>query len=157
MKSSIRLASSGGNSAISRKLGTCRSGMTSKCVRAWGLMSRIATRPSVAATWSPSRTSLQKRQSGSGSMDPLLRHGRGAHADERANRQIVVDEPGRVIVAVAAADTVDEHVVLALELRAPVREARGVRRRTHAGAALLLLRVRHGIGLRRDGARPRRV
>ena len=55
MKSSIRFASSGGNSAISWNDSTCRSGRTSRCVSAWGLMSRIATKPSVAATWSPSR------------------------------------------------------------------------------------------------------
>ena len=35
--------------------GTCRSGRTSRCVSACGLMSRMATKPSVAATWSPSR------------------------------------------------------------------------------------------------------
>ena len=59
-----------------------------------------ATKPSAARTWSPSRTSVQKRQS-SGSADPLLGDRRAADAHELADRR--VDEPRRVVVAVAAA------------------------------------------------------
>ena len=61
-----------GTRAISRNVSMCRSGMTSRCVSACGLMSRIATKPSAARTWSPSRTSLQKRQSSGTASDPLL-------------------------------------------------------------------------------------
>src|SRR4051812_12700746 len=94
--------------------------MTSRWTGACGLMSRIATKPSAACTWSPSRTRLQKRQSSCGSgKDPLLRHGVGAHRDELADGSI--DEPRRVVVAVAAAGPVDEHDVLVL--RAPAPEA----------------------------------
>ena len=49
--------------ATSRKVSTCRSGMTSRCVSAFGAMSRTATKPSATWTWSASRTSRQKRQS----------------------------------------------------------------------------------------------
>src|SRR5579864_9048468 len=94
----------------------CRSGMTSRCVSACGLMSRMATKPSMAATCSPSRKSLQKRQS-SGSEDPLLRDPRAADADQLADR--CVDEPGRVVVAEAAAGAVDENDVVAADLRRP--------------------------------------
>src|SRR6266508_866669 len=126
MKSSIRLSSSAGNSPISRNVGTCRSGITRRCVSARGLMSRTATRPSVFATWSPSRTSLQKRQS-SGSEDRLLRHGRAAHPHELADR--CVDEPRRVVVAVATPRPVDEHDVLRADLPPPAREAGRLRSR----------------------------
>ena len=116
---------------MSRNVSTCRSGRTSRCVSACGLMSRIATKPSVFATWSPSRTSLQKRQSsGDIGEDPLLRDRAPADGDELAER--TVDEPGRVVGAVAAAGPVDEHDVAAADLRAP--SARG-RPRPRARAA----------------------
>src|SRR4029079_14746257 len=117
----MRFASSAGNSEISRNDATCRSGSTSRCVSAFGAMSRIATKPSTACTWSPSRTSVQKRQS-SGSANPLLRDLGAANAHELAHRR--VDEPRRVVVAVAAAGPVDEHDVLAPALLAPAVEAR---------------------------------
>src|SRR5436309_15765278 len=120
-------------------------------------MSRTATKPSVAATWSPSRKRLQKRQSGSGGTDPFLHDGGGAHADERADRQLVGHEPGRVVVAVPAARPVDEHVVVAAELRVPAREACSVRGRAKSCAALLLLRMRDRVVVRGDGSGPRRV
>jgi hypothetical protein len=55
MKSSIAFVSWELNAEISLKLATWRSGMTSRWTGARGLMSRIATKPSVALTWSPSR------------------------------------------------------------------------------------------------------
>src|SRR5512133_1968993 len=116
----MRFASSGGNSQISRNVGTCRSGITSRCVSARGLMSFTATKPSPLRTWSPSRTSLQKRQS-SGSEDPLLRHGSAAHAHELADR--CVHEPRRVVVAVPAPGAVDEDDVFGADLRLPARAA----------------------------------
>src|SRR5215470_12836303 len=102
---------------MSRNVSTCRSGITRRCVSAWGLMSRIATKPSAALTCSPSRNSLQKKQF-SASDDPLLRDGRSADADELAD--LPAHEPRRVVVAVAAARPVDENEVVTLELRAPV-------------------------------------
>src|SRR4051794_15300182 len=117
-------------------------------------MSRIATKPSAARTWSPSRTSRQKRQS-SGSADPLLGHGRAADADELADRG--VHEPGRVVVAVTAARTVDEHDVLAAELLAPAPEAGGTRRVAQARSALALDLARHRVGGGRRRSRPWRV
>ena len=50
-----------------------------------------------------------------GSEDPLLRDGGGADAHQLADGR--VDEPRRVVVAVAAAGPVDEHRVLGAELR----------------------------------------
>src|SRR5207248_7925097 len=105
--------------------------------------------PSALRTWSPSRTRSQKRQS-SGSADPLLRYRRAAHAHELADRR--VDEPGRVVVTVAAAGTVDQHDVLGAELAAPACEARRVRRGAQPRAALLLHGRRHGVAGRGDGA-----
>ena len=66
-----------------------------------------------------------------------------------------VDEPRRVVVAVAAARTVDEHDVL--HLAAPAARAELVRQRAQRGAALLLHVRRHRIVRRRHGARARRV
>src|SRR4051795_10173932 len=131
MKSSMRFASSAGNSKTSRKDETCRAGSTSRCVSAFGAMSRMATKPSAARTWSPSRTSVQKRQS-SGSADPLLGDRLAADAHQLADRGI--DEPRRVIVAVTPARPVDEHEVLTAELLAPAGEARGARGLSQTGA-----------------------
>src|SRR5947209_15021804 len=76
-------------------------------------MSLIATKPSSALTWSPSRYRLQKRQSSCGvGKDPLLGDGLCADMHQFADRR--VDEPRRVVVAVAAPRTVDEHDVLLL-------------------------------------------
>jgi hypothetical protein len=55
MKSSICFASSAGKSLTSWKLDTCRSGSTRRWTSAFGSMSGMATKPSVFATWSPSR------------------------------------------------------------------------------------------------------
>src|SRR2546423_8233887 len=150
----MRFASSGGSSATSRKLSTWRSGRTSRWVSAFGLMSRIATKPSVFATWSPSRTRRQKRQS-SGSEDPLLRDVRATHPHERADR--AGDAPRAIVVAVAAPGPVDEHGVLAADLRPPPRQAGGVGIGAQAGAPLLLHRGRHGVGGRGGRARAGRV
>src|SRR6476659_2275735 len=130
----MRLASSGENSPTSRKVSTCRSGITSRCVSAFGLMSRIATKPSAARTWSPSRATVQKRQS-SGSEDPLLRGAACPDAHQLAD--LPAHEPGRV-VAVAAAGPVEEHDVLASDLRAPASEARRAGVLAQALAALSL-------------------
>src|SRR3954465_6711861 len=150
----MRLASSGGNSPVSRNESTCRSGSTSRWVSACGLMSRIATNPSPALTWSPSRTSRQKRQS-SRSEHALLGDRRAADADELAHRR--VHEPRRVVVAVAAAGTVDEHAVIGTDLLTPAREAGLVGHRPQARAALALHGRRDGVTRRRLGAGPRRV
>ena len=111
-----------------RRRGTCRRGApgcTSTCTGACGLMSLIATNPSPRCTWSPSRTSVQKRQSSRcGGKDSLLGDRGGPNADELADRR--VDEPRRVVVAVAAAGPVDEHDVVlpSFALPAPLRRAR---------------------------------
>src|SRR6266511_2201468 len=103
----MRLASSAGNSSISRNVSTCRSGRTSKCTGALGLMSSTATKPSALFTWSPSTTSLQKTQSGRDAMDAFGGHGVGASRDEDAYGS--VDEPRRIVVAVSAPRAVDEY------------------------------------------------
>src|SRR5262245_49918707 len=113
----------------------CRSGRTSRCTSACGLMSRIATKPSAAWTWSPSAYRLQKRQS-SGSDDPLLGDGEPARADEVAG--LPLHEPGRVVVAVAPSGPVDEDDVVPPQLGAPVGEAGDVRGLAQARASLLL-------------------
>src|SRR4051812_16163290 len=131
-----------------------RSGMTSKCVSAFGLMSRIATNPSAARTWSPVRASSQKRQS-SGSEDPLLRRFAGAGPDELAD--LAAHEPGRIVAAVAAARAVDQHDVLAADLRAPEPQARLERQLAQPCAAGPLQLRRNGVRCSGLRARPRRV
>src|SRR5919198_60638 len=150
----MRFASSGANSPISRKLGTWCSGITSRWTSARGLMSLMATNPSADATWSPSRYSRQKRQS-SASDDPLLRHARAADADELPD--LGVNEPRRVIVAIASAGPVDEDDVLAADLPPPPLAARRVGGCTEAAAPLLLHRRRNWIAPSGRGAGPRRV
>src|SRR6266540_5435503 len=154
MNSSIRSASSGGNSPTSRNVSTWRSGITTKCASACGLMSRIATNPSTPCTWSPSAYNLQNRQS-SGSENPLLRDSCGADTNEPAG--FAADEPGRVIVTVAAPLPIDEHDVLAAELRPPVLCACESRLLAQACASLLLHQGGDGIGVRSLRSRPRRV
>src|SRR5829696_5216632 len=104
---------------MSRKVSTCRSGRTSRCVSACGLMSRTATNPSPFATWSPSRASRQKRQSARrlGSANALLGHGGAADADELTDPRI--DGPRRVVGAVAAPRPIYEDDVLPADLRLP--------------------------------------
>src|SRR4029077_6726404 len=117
-------------------------------------MSSIARSPSprltIVAGSSPAWI-LQKMQSGSRSKDPLLRHRRTADSDEFPNRR--VDEPRRVVVAVAAARAVDEDDVLGTDLLAPAAHARVVRERAQPGAPLLLHPLRHRV--RRSGRRSR--
>jgi len=72
----------------------CRSGITSRCTSAFGLMSSIATNPSARSTTvagSSPRTILQKMQSCSGSEDSLLRDASTSHADEVAH--LALHEP----------------------------------------------------------------
>src|SRR5206468_1558087 len=117
-------------------------------------MSCSAAKPSALATWSPSRASRQKRQS-SGSEYPLLRDGRAADADELADRR--VDEPRRIVVAVAAAGAVDQDDVLPADLAAPALETRVVRRLTEPRAPFTLHGDGHRIVGRRSCPGPRRV
>src|SRR5262245_36953938 len=145
----MRFDSSAGKSEISRKLDTWRSGRTSRCVSAFGAMSLIATKASPSWTCSPSRTSWQNRQS-SGSADPLLRHLGGPHPDELADRRL--DEPRRVVVAVAPTGAVDEDDVLAPELLAPAGETGHSRRLAQARASLPLRLELDRVG--RGGPRP---
>ena len=79
------------------------------------------------------------------------------HVDELADGSGLRDEPRGVVVAVAAARPVDEHDVLTADLRAPVREARPVRRRPQPRAPLLLRLRRNGVLGRGSGAGTRRV
>src|SRR6266508_1989696 len=110
MNSSMRFASSGESEPIARKSSMCRSGITSRCTSAFGFMSSIARNPSVRFTifdGSLPATMLQKMQSGCGGNDALLADRGGADAHELADGR--VHEPRRVVGAVAAARTVDEH------------------------------------------------
>ena len=91
-------------------------------------MSRIATKPSAACTWSPSATSRQNRQSSGGDgNDALLGDSDGARVQELAH--LAVDEPRRVVVAVPAARPIDEDAIGRADLRrpAPARELVGER------------------------------
>ena len=150
-----RFASSGGNSPTSRNVSTCRSGRTSRCVSAFGSMSRIATKPSAARTWSPSRTSLQKRQS-SGSEDTLLRDGarRGrGRARRPARRRATASSRRRSRGRAGRRARCPRAPSFAAQ-----RARHGlVRQRAQPRAALLLHGRRHGVarGGRRPG--PRRV
>src|SRR5262249_25170076 len=96
----------------------------------------------------------QKRQS-SGSADPLLGHRGAAYADECTDRR--VDEPRRVVVAVAAAGAVHEDEVVTPDLLAPAAQARLTAECAQPGAALLLHLGRNGVGGGGRRARARRV
>src|SRR5204863_3359099 len=117
-------------------------------------MSRIATKPSAFATWSPSWTSRQKRQS-SGSDNPLRRDARPADRDELSDRR--VDEPGRVIVPVAAAGPINEDDVICADLLTPAGETCSFGRCAQPGAAVLLDCRRDGVVSRSDRSGSRRV
>src|SRR6476659_9932785 len=118
MNSSIRFVSPAWNSPTSRNESTCRSGMIRTWTSACGLMSLIATKPRVFATYAPFRAMSQNRQPSCGDgKDPLPGQGLGTDPDELADRRI--DQERRVVVAVPAAGAVDEHALLAAELRAP--------------------------------------
>ena len=156
MNSSMRFESSAEISEISRNVGTCFSGITSRCVSAFGLMSLIATNPSALRTWSPSATSWQNRQSDD-TDDALLRDLRRSSPDELPDRRRALDEPRRVVVAVAPARAIDEHRILRPELRPPTALARSLRCRAEPGAAVLLDRRRNRIVGRGLRPGPRRV
>src|SRR6266550_1610507 len=117
-------------------------------------MSLIATKPSASRTWSPSLNKRQKRQS-SGSENPLLGDRRRAHAHELPDAS--VDEPRRVVVAVAAARAIDQNDVFRAELRAPALEAGLVRESAQPAAPLLLDLWRNRVFGRGPGSRTRRV
>src|SRR4051812_39289735 len=117
-------------------------------------MSRIATKPSLFATWSPSSTSWQNRQS-SGSDDPLLGDLDATDADEPADGR--VDEPWRVVVPVAASGAIDEDDVICADLLTPASEARRFRRGPQPGTPILLHREWNGVVSGRDGSGSRRV
>ena len=118
-------------------------------------MSRIATKPSVFATWSPSRASCRRGSRQATREDPLLRDGASGDRYELAER--TVDEPGRVVGAVAAAGPVDEHDVGAPDLPGPPGTASLVGERSQPGAPLLLHLRRHRVLGRRARSRPGRV
>src|SRR5271154_2512206 len=101
-------------------------------------MSLIATNPSVLATWSPSRTRRQNRQSSGGDgNDALLGETNGLDTDELADR--CIDQERRVVVAVAPARAVDQHEILRAELRLPTSPLELMPERTEARAAFALL------------------
>src|ERR1700675_4387531 len=103
---------------MSLNVSTCRSGSTRRCVSASGLMSRIATKPSALCTWSPSATSPQKRQSScSDGKDSLLGECNGARFDQPTDLRI--EQPGRVVVAIASPGPVDENTIRRAHLRLP--------------------------------------
>src|SRR5262245_22559342 len=120
-------------------------------------MSRIATKPSAAWTWSPSWTSRQKRQSRSGGNGehPLVPDTDRSGADEAADR--AVHEPGRVVVRIPAPGPVDEHPIDASDPRVPAAPRELVRQRTKPGATLALDADRNGVVARRPRSGPRRV
>src|SRR5262245_1784275 len=121
-----------------------------------GLMSRIATNPSAACTWSPSATSRQNRQfSSCDGKDPLLRDSDRAGFQQLSD--VAVDEPRRVVVAVPTAGPADEHAVGRPDPRLPATERELLRERAEARGTLLLDVGRDTIVPRRDRARARRV
>src|SRR6187551_715741 len=149
----MRFASSLSNSCTSRNVSMCRSGSTSRCTGAFGLMSSMATNPSPALTCSPSRTSLQKRQSGCDANDSLLGDVVRLHPHELPLR--AVDEPGRIVVAVASPRTVDQHRLLVSELSGPPATARLRREGAEPGTPLLLYGGRYAVVIRGAGSGPR--
>src|SRR5581483_3320427 len=157
-KSSIRFASGSDSRPMSRNVSMCSSGITSRWTSAFGFASSIARSPSPRLTTvagSSPAWILQKTQSGSRGTDALLRHRRAADADELADG--AVDEPRRVVVAVAATGPIDEDEVVGADLLPPAAQARLVRARAQPGAALPLHLPRHRVGRSGGGARARRV
>src|SRR6187455_3151807 len=141
---------------MSRNVSTCRSGRTSRWVSEMGLMSRIATNPSAACTWSPSATSRQNRQfSGCDGKDPLL--GDSDCAGFQKLSDVAVDEPRRVVVAVPTTGPIDEHAIGRPDPRLPVTEREIVRERAEPRTALLLHVRRNVVLARRDRPGARRV
>ena len=69
-----------------------------------------------------------------------------AAADAHEVADLAAHEPGRVVVAVAAARPVDEDDVGLPELRAPVLDTRGPGLLAQARAPLLLHGCGHGVG-----------
>src|SRR4029079_3464962 len=143
------------NSLTSRNVFTCRSGKTRRCTGAFGLMSSTATNPSALLTVSPSRRRRQKRQSGCEANDSLLCHVMRAGSDELAGRPI--DEPRRVVVAVAPSGPVDEHRLLYAQLADPAAATRLRGQSPQPGAALLLHFGRNTVLTGRSRPRPWRV
>src|SRR3954452_4215870 len=107
-------------------------------------MSSIATNPFALCRYVPACAMLQNRQPSCGfGTDPLLRHLRRARSHEGTHR--CIDEPRRVIVAVAAPGPVHEHLLRRTELRPPPARAQLVRERAEPPATLLLHGSRHGV------------
>src|SRR5215211_5496433 len=118
-------------------------------------MSFTAMKPSPLRTCSSSATSLQKKQSGWDTGHPFLEHLDRPDADELADGR--VDEPWRVVVAVALPRSVDEDDVGRPDLLTPATPARFPRCLAESCAAFLLHGRRNAVlvGRRRPG--PRRV
>ena len=133
----------------------CRSGMTSRCVCACGLMSRMATSRRSRRRGRPRGRACRRGSRAQAARMPSSVTRRAANADECADR--CIDEPRRIVVAVAATRAVDEHNVISADLRAPAREAGFVRRSAETRAAFLLLRGRNRVSALGHRARPRRV
>src|ERR671911_432126 len=114
-------------------------------------MSFTATKPSPSWTWSASATSLQKRQSGCDTDNPLFTHLDRADADELTDGR--VDEPRRIVVAVAPSGAVDENDIGRSDLLAPAAPARLARCRAQSRASILLHGRRNAVlvGRRRPG------
>ena len=112
--------------------------------------SRRSRRP--VRTWSPSRVRACRRGSQSGTDDPLLR--RPPRARTRTSSPTGrVDEPGRVVVAVAAAGAVDEHHVLAPSFARQRRRQASCESARSRALRSLLHRRRHRVVARRSPSR----
>src|SRR3954452_14959837 len=119
-------------------------------------MSLIATNPFALCRYAPSLAMLQNRQpSCCFGTNALLARGRRANTYERTDGRL--DQPRRIVVAVAASRAVDEHCVLGADLALPVRQAQLVREGAQPCATLLLHRRGHGVVGLGDGAGTRRV
>src|SRR5262245_5609494 len=99
-------------------------------------MSRIATKPSAAWAWSPSWARRQKRQSGGNGEHPLVADTGRAGAHELSDGR--VEQPRRVVVAVAPPGPVHQDEIGAPDLRRPPAAAKVVRERAQPGASLRL-------------------
>src|SRR4029079_770372 len=96
-----------------------------------------------------------RQVSGGDGKDPLLRDTDGSRMQKLSD--LAVDEPRRVVVAVATARPIDEDAIGAPDLRHPAAARKLVGERAQAGAAFSLEAGRNGIASVRWGARPRRV
>ena len=154
MNSSMRLPRRAGWGSRGRS--TWRSGRTSRWVAGLGMMSRSRRSRRPTRRRRPRGRGDRRGTPPSCGEHPLVGHRRATDANELADRDGGIEEPWRIVVAVASPGAVDEHRILASDLRPPARETGPVRGGTQRAPRSFSSR-RHPVVRGGDGARARRV